>query len=88
MNKVLITIIALFAVGCNFETEENQEQESIVCVASDTNYIKTHFDCKTYSVEYVFCDPSEDIDREDCIDPYDAPESFLTHCDSFNACDK
>ena len=88
MKKLISIILVALSTGCCFAGCVVEKQEvNRVCSVTDTDYKRTDFDCKTYSIEYVFCDITENIDRADCIDPYNAPESHLTHCDAYNICE-
>ncbi len=89
MKKVISILVLVIATGCNFEEQDTIETQSArtSCSASDTDYIKTDFDCLSYSIEYHFCDPAQEQDREGCLEMHEAPESFLTHCESYNVCE-
>jgi len=83
MKKVVIFILAAMALGCQVENNE-----PVTCDVTSKDYVKTDFDCLTYSVEYVICNPESDQSQgEDCIEAYNIPEAHLTHCESYDICE-
>tara|TARA_Y100001937_G_C7073726_1_gene309605 strand:- start:473 stop:745 length:273 start_codon:yes stop_codon:yes gene_type:complete len=87
-NLMTIIFLAIAATGCGVESNPDYEETRVkACWTGAADYIRTDFDCGTHSVEYVICDNPGGIERENCTEAWEAPETFMGHCHQWNVCE-